>query len=229
MSKLDHEEMSCAVCGMVCSRVVLSSSNEIHPPDFDTRPGEMLRSTLFYWVMECPGCGYAAPDLREAASGAAGIVRGPEYQRLRSGGELPAEVRRFACYAFLLERLELLADAGWTALHAAWMCDDLNRDEAARHWRAEAIRLWKLGKARGEDFMDDHQQEFALVTDVLRRMGDFDAAREAALEALALDGLEPLIEDLLRRQLVLVQQKDAAAHSMAELERPRPGQRVVLN
>lgn len=77
--------------------------------------------------------------------------------------------------------------------------------------------------------MEDLAQEFALVTDLLRRMGDFDAAREACLEALTLEDLPAMIDDMLRRQLTLIQQKDTAAHSLKELERPRPGQRVTLN
>jgi uncharacterized protein (DUF2225 family) len=229
MSPLSHEDLTCAVCGQIASRVLLQGSNTIEPPDFDTRPGEMMRSTLYYWVMECPHCGYAAPDIRESDARAAGIVRSDLYGRRRTDEALPEDARRFTCYAHLLEQLEQYADAGWTALHAAWLCDDRGNPAAARHCRAEAIRLWKQGKANGDNFMEEHQQEFALVTDVLRRMGDFDAAREACQEALGMDDLEPFIEDMLRRQLTLIQQKDTAAHSMAELERPHGTQRVVLN
>lgn len=229
MSSLSHEDLTCAVCGLVSSRTLLHGSNSIEPPDFDTRPGEMMRSTLFYWVMDCPHCGYAAPDIRESDVRAAGIVRAEPYQRRRTDEALPEDARRFACYAYLLEELQEFASAGWTALHAAWMCDDRGSARSAQHCRSEAIRLWKKGKAHGENFMEDHPQEFALVTDVLRRMGDFDAAREACLEALGMSDLEPFIEDMLRRQLTLIQQKDTAAHSMAELERPGGTQRVVLN
>ena len=137
--------------------------------------------------------------------------------------------RRFAAYAFLLESFDLFADAGWASLHAAWMCDDERHPDAARLCRADALRLWKRGKSASQNFLDDHLQEFALVTDVLRRLGDFDAAREACLEALTLDDIPPVIDDMLRRQLTLIQQKETAAHSLRELERPSPGQRVTLN
>jgi tetratricopeptide (TPR) repeat protein len=229
MTQLAPEPMNCAVCGGASVRVLLASSNAMEPPDFDTRPGEMLRSTLPYWVMDCPHCGYAASDIREADTRAIAYIRGEDFHRRLAAAAPPEEVRRFAAYALLLEHLEQFADAGWAWLHAAWMGDDEQHAEAARACRSEAIRLWKRGKAAGEDFMEDHPQEFALVTDVLRRLGDFDAAREACLEALTLDGIPPVVEDMLRRQLSLIQQKDTAAHSLKELERPQRGERVTLN
>jgi len=229
MTTLAEHPLVCAICGRESLHYLAASPNIVEPPDFDTRPGETLRSTLPAWVVECPHCGYAAADLSVADARASAIVRGEEYQHRRADPALPETARRFAAHAFLLERIGECADAGWTALHAAWMCDDLAHPGAARHCRSEAIRLWKRAKAQGEDFMEDLAQEFALVTDLLRRMGDFDAAREACLEALTLEDLPAMIDDMLRRQLTLIQQKDTAAHSLKELERPRPGQRVTLN
>jgi hypothetical protein len=229
MSPPEPLTLICAVCGLESCQTQLRSGAEIQPPDFDTRPGEMVRSTLPDWVMECPHCGYAAGDLSAADSRAFAIVRSEEYRRRLTNPALPQDARRFAAYALLLERIGECADAGWTALHAAWLCDDAGHAEGAWACRGEAVRLWKRGKAQGEKFMEDHLQEFALVTDVLRRMGDFDAAREACLEALTIESLPGLIEDMLRRQLTLIQQKDSAAHSLGEIERPERGQRVTLN
>lgn len=229
MPLLEVHELTCAVCGRTSSQAMVGAAPPVDAPDFDTRPGGLLRDTLPRWVAECPHCGYAAAMIAEADARAAAVVRDDGYQQRRKDETLPEGARRFAAHALLLERLELPADAGWTMLHAAWMCDDAGAPDAARHCRGEAIRLWKQGKRRGMDFMEDQMQEFALVTDVLRRLGDFDAAREAALEGLTLEDLPPVVEDLLRRQLSLIQQKDTAAHSLRELERPRMGERVTLN
>ncbi|MBE7545349.1 MAG: DUF2225 domain-containing protein [Bryobacteraceae bacterium] len=229
MTQLAPNEIPCAICARTSHQTLLTGAAPVEPPDFDTRPGELLRSTLRYWVMLCPHCGYAAADLREADARAATLVRTPGYQQRLAAAELPSEARRFAAYAFLLESFDLFADAGWASLHAAWMCDDERHPDAARLCRADALRLWKRGKSASQNFLDDHLQEFALVTDVLRRLGDFDAAREACLEALTLDDIPPVIDDMLRRQLTLIQQKETAAHSLRELERPSPGQRVTLN
>jgi hypothetical protein len=229
MTRLDHDSCVCAVCGDVRLHTLVSSSNQLGPPDFDTRPAEMLRGTLLFWVTECMSCGYAAPGIQAADARAIPIVRSVEYQHFRSNPGVREDARRFACYAFLLEKIEQFADAGWAWLHTAWMCDDRDDPDGARHARAEAIRLWKRGKSAGQSFMEKQIEEFALVTDVLRRTGDFDAAREACLEALTLDKIPVPVEDMLRRQLTLIQQKDTAAHSMAELERPQEGKRVTLN
>jgi hypothetical protein len=221
-------EVVCALCGREGSYMEPRAGAEIHPPDFDTRPGEFVRSTVTEWIQRCPHCGYAAPEVDKAHPAAAEIVRSHEYQERLASPGLPEDARRFAAHSFLLERLGQFADAGWTMLHAAWVCDDVPDDGAARRCRMEAISLWRRGKAAGQKFMDDYGQEFALAADVLRRAGEFDAARETCLEGLALEKVAPLVEDLLRRQLTLIQQRDASAHSMAELPQRRRGRRVRL-
>ena len=40
----------------------------IEPPDFDTRPGEPLRSTIAAWVASCRFCTYCAADMTVAHS-----------------------------------------------------------------------------------------------------------------------------------------------------------------
>ncbi len=113
MTRLDHDSCVCAVCGDVRLHTLVSSSNQLGPPDFDTRPAEMLRGTLLFWVMECLSCGYAAPGIQAADARAIPIVRSVEYQHFRSNPGVREDARRFACYAFLLEKIEQFADAGW--------------------------------------------------------------------------------------------------------------------
>lgn len=220
MTTIDEKFTCCAVCGQMSSRIILGSSNVVEPPDFDTRPGEMLRSTIHLWVVECPHCGYAAPDIEELVEGAAPIVRSEAYQ---------AQPGPFLRHAHLLEQLGHFAEAGWTALHAAWIADDDQDDARARAARSLAIQLWKRGKAARQNFMNNPHEEFALVTDVCRRMGDFDEALSTCRAGLEAHDIPPLIEDLLRAELVLIQRRDTACHSLKEIpERPADAQRVTL-
>lgn len=230
MTAIGNERWTCGVCSAESEQMSLESGHSEQPPDFDTRPGEPVRSTIPHWMHECPKCGYAAPDLRITSPEAVAIVRSGEYQALHGEEGLSLLVRRFLCHALLLERLGAFSDAGWVSLHAAWVCDDESAAPAAVRCRRQAIRLWRHGKEHGQGFGEDHTQEFALVTDVLRRSGDFDDARDACLEALQAEDLDPIIDDLMRRQLVLIQQRDTACHSLAEiLDRPKQGDRVTLH
>lgn len=220
MTTINEKSTCCAVCGETSDRIILGSSNTIEPPDFDTRPGEMLRSTIGFWVVECPHCGYAAPDLEERPEGVSDIVRSEAYL---------AKKGPFLRHAFILEQLGHFAEAGWTALHAAWSADDAEDADAARACRALAIDLWKRGKAARQNFMNNPHEEFALAADVCRRMGAFDEALATCRAGLDGEGIPPLIEDLLRMEMTFIQNRDTACHSLAELpERPEGAQRVTL-
>lgn len=218
---LDRKGVRCAVCGGESSQLQMASTNTRGAPDLDTRPPEMLRSTLQHWVRECPHCRYAAPDIAAPApEKVPALVRGGVYQAIGC---------KFQRHSWLLAELGHYADAGWTSLHAAWMADDSSDLVAARLCRRRAIELWKRGKQHGQNFMDSTEQEFALVVDVLRRQGEFAEARQTCIEALNDDRLSPLIEDALRFQLTLISRNDDSCHRLDELPKPPDGaERVKL-
>ncbi|MGJ5819082.1 hypothetical protein [Paludibaculum fermentans] len=189
-------------------------------PDLDTRPGEPLRSTLATWMQSCPSCGYAAPDLSYAAEGVADWVRTSDYQSLPIG---------FERHAWLLEQLGHLADAGWIALQAAWNHEDGGHQEDAARCRRKAIRLFQASKAAGHDFLDTPSEELALAVDILRRIGEFEAASETIRVALQEEELPEMIDAVLRFQAGLVQRRDTGRHTLDEVPRgPAGGTRVRL-
>jgi hypothetical protein len=199
----------------------LAESKE--PPDFDTRPGRPARSALVHWVHRCAGCGYCANDLTAVTPEIEEFVRGAMYQAFLTNKVFPPKATEFLSYALILEEVGMPADAGWTALQAAWICDDEGEERAARSCRERAIELWKAAKEKGESFLEDLFQEFALVSDVHRRLAQWEEARKAAQEGLECKGLPPAVEQMLRRQLALIDRRDDAAHNMAELKKPLPG------
>jgi hypothetical protein len=139
------------------------------------------------------------------------------YRQWLNDACLPPKARQFLAFACLLERLHQPADGGWSALHAAWVCDDEGAADAAIRCRRRTIELWQHGKTAGQLFCDDMASEFALVTDIYRRTGEFEHATVTCAEALDLEDLPPALEALLRRQMVLIQARDTGAHSMSEL------------
>jgi hypothetical protein len=223
MNAENLHQSTCAACGAVSDQGVPPFLSATAPPDFDTRPGEPVRSTLLEWVQHCPQCGYAADDISKIGEGAQEIVSSTGYKQLAQDSSLPARARPFLGYALILEQLQAFSDAGWCAVHAAWVCDDLKAEDAAKRCRARTILLWKRGKELGSGFMDSQAEEFAVVADVYRRMGQFEQARNACNVALDGPQLPVGIDAMLRRQLVLIASEDTSAHSLEELTLP-PGQ-----
>jgi hypothetical protein len=207
----------CAVCGhnSDCGEKLLPEAAE--PPDFDTRPGEPLRSTLPDWIQRCPNCGYCAPDLSFAQDRVSSIVNSESYQQVLSDPIYPLKAREFLCFASILDRIHQYADAGWSALHAAWVCDDAAAAGPAAACRTQTLELWRRGKPAGQMFSDDMASEFALITDLYRRTGQFEHATIACSEGLDLEDVPPPLESVLRRQMVLIAGRDTESHSMKEL------------
>lgn len=214
-----------AVCALCTAGNPVATSGSlpepVEPPDFDTRPGEPLRGTIFQWVQNCKSCGYSAEDISKASEQAQIIVSSVAYQSLRDLASIPAAARPFLCYAHLLDKLHQSADSGWSCLHAAWICDDVPDPEAASECRLRAIDVWKRGKQAGQQFGDDMASEFALITDIYRRTGQFEEATFACSEGLDIDDIPAAVEAVLRRQLTLIQSRDTDAHSLSELLRER--------
>jgi hypothetical protein len=197
--------------------MVASQAQSNEPPDFDTRPGEPLRSTIREWVVCCASCSYCAEDLSVSHARAPEIVASEAYRDILSDATIREKARHFLCYALLLDKLREHADAGWSSLHAAWVCDDAGDVSAASRCREQAIEYWKRGKHAGQAFSDDLASEYALVADVQRRVGDFELAMVTCSEALDLEDLPPVIEHVLRRQKTLIERKDTDGHSIREL------------
>ena len=137
----------CGLCGLPSEQVTAGSPAPKNPPDFDTRPGEPLRSTLAEWVQRCPHCGYCADNIASIHDNAVHFVRGESYQQGLNDLNYPEKAREFLSYAAILAHVGQLADAGWSALHGAWACDDAGDAAAAIRCRARAIEYWQIGRA----------------------------------------------------------------------------------
>jgi hypothetical protein len=181
-------------------------------PDLDLRPGEPVRSTMARWLQACPHCGYAAPDIAEAHPAAAQAVAAAPYRALIADTAHPVLARRFLAWAHVLEETGALHAAAEATLHAAWVADDLNRDDLARLWRHEAVALWRSGPA-----LDAEQS--VRVMDALRRAGDF-AEAAAAAEALAASDPPEAVAQVVTLEARLIAAEDAGRHSMASAIAP---------
>jgi len=218
------DESTCAVCGAASEQTSMLSTNTFGAPDLDARPPEMLRSTIAWWVHECPGCGYCAEDLGEAPAGAAEVVRSQAYRQQLDDPRAPELARRFLCAALIAE-----ADRGPGApalvqalVNAAWACDDAEDAEGAVRCRLRAASALGALRAAGGSYMEgDPSEDDTLLADLYRRTGSFEEAGAAARAGLAhaVDGFH---RGLLELQLRLISARDVSAHACDEVVADQP-------
>lgn len=216
-------EKRCAVCRQVSEQHELTSTSAFGWSDLDGRPPEPQRSSLFLWVQRCPVCGYCASDIEVGEEHWCDILQSNEYRRQLGDPAFPEVANLFLCQAIVLEETGNEKEAAWSAVRAAWTCDDENTPEASVHARLRAVELFRLEIAEGGEFGagdesgDIFASEHGLLAELLRRAGRFDEALAECQE-----GLGAVHDSRLRRVLelerALATSKDDRCHSHAELE-----------
>lgn len=211
------QSIRCGNCGAEHPYTILIHAEELEPPDLDTRPGETLRASLPLWMKRCPSCGYCADEIGGIHEDAASVVESAAYQAQLNDARFPAKANEFICHALILEYLGQYADAGWTAMHAAWACDDAALPSAATLCRRMAIRAWTAGKQHGQAFHDTHESEFLIACDVHRRMGEFEHALTACNLGIEAEDLPQLLDDCFRLERSLIARKELGRGSLRDL------------
>jgi hypothetical protein len=195
------------VCGAESRQNPFRPGAPEQAPDLDLRPGQPLRGTMARWLQQCPHCGYAAPEITQAHPAAAQAVGAANFRALLNDASHPPLARRFLAWALVLEETGALHAAAEATLHAAWIADDLGREELASAWRLEAVALWRSGPR-----LDAEQT--VRVVDALRRAEAWVDAAGTARAMLREDPPEAVAQVLLL-ELRLIEAEDTARHSVA--------------
>lgn len=207
MANVGQTSITCVVCGRGSRQREVRRTDPAGPPDLDLRPGETMRSTMAYWLQQCPTCGYAAPRLDEASEAVAAVVAGGPYRALLAEATYPPLARRFLCRAMILEETGELHAAAEATLQAAWVADDTRKPELAREWRLTAVALFRQGPA------PDLEQQVRIV-DILRRAGEFGGAAAQA-NALERGRLPEPVDRVVAFERRLIAAGDVRAYSVA--------------
>ncbi|MEM8531682.1 MAG: DUF2225 domain-containing protein [Chloroflexota bacterium] len=215
MTTLVPKQIECAVCGEQSEQTVVGSSSSFGAPDLDGRPPALLRYTISYWVQRCPSCGYCAPRIAEPSVKATEVMGEVLYQTQLHNHRFPVVANSFLCAAFIQEQQEQLADAGWSCVYAAWVCDDERNTSAAQQCRRKAIALLQQATDAGEQIYEDPEQAALLLTDLMRRAGEFAAAAVHCQQMLA-QSLSPLVQHILTAQQALITRRDMAGYTVEE-------------
>jgi uncharacterized protein (DUF2225 family) len=220
MTTWAETEITCAICGSTSTFQVLHSSNQMGPSDLDTRPAEMLRSTMGMWIQRCPTCGYCAPKVDEIPADRQRIrtfLEDERYQQQWKDTTYPYLANDFLCWSLIAEALESFTEAGWASLHAAWACDDSQKDAQARQARLRAVELFRQAQTHQQPFAGQPGAEEAILTDMLRRCGQFESALAEVQRGLAQNPPD-VVQHVLTFQRSLCARHDDQVHTMAEVK-----------
>jgi hypothetical protein len=209
MTTLSHDSVKCSVCGKNSKHAVLASTNAFGSMDLDTRPPEMRRSTMFYWIMECPHCGYVAGSLKEPFPLDKSYLETPEYKNFAGTPPLSELAQKFARKARIAEKGEHFAHAFWDYLHAAWASDD-EQDEA---WQLE-FRLLALQVMEKFSDREMGDNERVLRADLLRKTGQFEVLLKE-YEHMRFEN--ELLNKIVQFQVSKARAKDTATYTVSDV------------
>ena len=217
MTTLLHESIKCSVCKQKSDQSVIGSTNTFGSMDTDTRPPEMERGTMPYWVQECPNCGYCSSDLSDKIDGANRNIKGEEYVRILKGKSYPILARQFLCNAYLFKKSEQFGNSGHRYLNAAWVCDDENMKPESIICRKEALTMYELYIENNKSLSNnDISSQKLLMTDIARRAEMFEEAYNHKV-----DGYDKTSDDYLIKifdfQGKLIKEKDSHCHKLEEV------------
>ena len=209
-----------ALCGARRKYREIGSTNSTGSQDLDLRPPQMARSTMSMWVKKCPKCGYCAPDIEKKPGVDRKFVKRSEYKAVRKDRSYPELARRFLCSAMIQEVDGKLVDAGWSALRAAWACDDKGEAQKAHGTacREKALGLLNRARADGVEGNETHGVGEAVMADMYRRIGRFDLAIATADEGQTKTEADSLVFRVLALEKRLSLAQDVSCHTVSEAE-----------
>lgn len=221
MTTVHRVQVKCGNCGHASEQTVVMSTNAFGAPDLDTRPPEMARSTLPFYVQVCPSCGYCASDLSDPlATGVEEVLLSSEYEDLLKLCDLPVLAREFLCLSLIYAQMQKFNGAGWACLRSAWVCDDLLDAEGAMGSRIRALEHFARAAAEGQRYMTNAIEEDVLRLDLMRRAERFDDAL-ALCQRIEESAPAGLLAEIVAFQRNLIERRDTDAHTIEEA-RGRP-------
>ena len=174
--------------------------------DLDTRPPEMRRSTMKYWVQECPMCGYVSGDLEEKTQIDRDFLSSKGYLDFENQEPLSDLAKRFMQKGRIAEKLGMLREGFFDYLCGAWASDD----EGDEYWQKEA-RLLSL-KVFDQISPDERDETLIVVkADLLRRSEQFERLLS---EYSDIHFEDELLNRIIRFQIERAKQKDTATYTV---------------
>lgn len=179
MSLPVSREIICGFCGHTKNFMDWASTNSFGSPDLDTRPAGNYRTAINQiLVKRCENCGYCNADIEKCPDNIDSIINSTEYQNQLNSDLFPEKANEFLCKSIILESNQEIENAAWTALHAAWNCDDNERYVQSKKCRIRAIELFELANNAFSLSFKKLGELSLLLIDLYRRTEQFDKAEK---------------------------------------------------
>lgn len=217
MTTMIEVDTICGDCGKKSEQMELTSTSAYGSSDLDTRPPEVRRSTIHTWVERCPHCGYCSSDISNASEPIRSIIHSPIYRSQLDDPEFPGLANSFLCKALIETRVGKLANAAWSTVNAAWVCDDAGRETSARICRQKAVHLMRKSWLQNKKIAKQKGADIAIAVDLLRRSGQFKEALDL-INSNKNKKKEPIIENVLVFEEELILRSDDMVHTVTEAE-----------
>ena len=176
----------------------------------------MERSTIDMWVQMCPSCGYSSADISEGNEKALDVIFTDSYQEQIDSPEYPKLANAFLCFSLIQENNCEYLGAGWSSVHAAWVCDDADYETSAQKCRMRAVSLFRKAKENNQKFAEQDGVEEVIIVDLLRRSCQFELAFSIC-EGVLKKKPEKIISNIMKLQKMLIKNKDVACHLIADV------------
>ena len=209
MSRPIRISVKCAVCGEESNQTVLASTNRFGSPDLDLRPPEMMRSTMRWWIQECPHCGYVSGSLDDETSVDAQWLKQESYISANSLNFASKLAGRFYKDYLISVAENAPKEAFYAALHAAWACDDSEDFDNSILCRKAALEQLDILISKE----NDNETYRVMRMDLLRRSGQFSSVVEEYENVRFSQELLNRIKDF---QLRLARQGDTDCYTVAD-------------
>jgi len=213
MTTLAERKRRCAVCGHEQEYTEITSTNSFGPMDLDSRPPEMQRSTMDYWIQLCEKCGYSCGHIEDSIPGI-GLddLKSEEYQALLNNNTINKLSRAFLLAGHLYSKAKEFRVAGFRYLRAAWAFDDRNESDNAKHARNKAIENMNIFLEGTADTTLS-----TVSVDLYRRNGRFEEAEERARRLID-SGANDVPVKVLEFQILLCKNKDKGCYTVGDVK-----------
>lgn len=210
MSTFYHATVRCAVCKAKSEQTLIGSTNTFGSPDLDLRPPEMQRSTMMYWVKQCPRCGYTAYDLEVKTKLKKKWLSSEPYINCEGHSFENELAEKFYKVYMIAKETGNSQDAFTALLRAAWASDDRKDYD-----NAVLCRKLLLPYLEAEIAKEPAKAEtLSLVrADVMRRIGMFEELIEEYSDKKF---SEKLLNEICQFQIEKAKQKDTARYLVAD-------------
>jgi hypothetical protein len=218
MTTLYLTNKNCSVCGESNRFPVVDLSRKLTGVrDLDGRPSHIQRSLVYMWIQRCDSCNYCAPDISAKCTVDPSYLNSQEYKAIIDDVSFPLTAIAFRAHSYLMLSMGLFADSGWAQLCAAWICDDNDAPANAVVCRKEALSLFRTAQEKNQEYSQSHVEENLILIDIMRRIGEFDAALKLCDEELQIDHPDT-IWPLLEYEKILIEKQDISCRNESEAD-----------